>query len=226
MVSHLHSDCCVIDFLAVYSNEKKYIVKELAAYRLNTCQVWFFQLPVDIPCFKVVETNKWLERKFHGIPLDYGHVPYESLTEILESIVLETTFVFCKGQEKCSFLKKILPDEFIIDLNSFNCPKHFEPSLTCLFHYDKYDKECAFRNCLSNAKWLTNFICFERSRYRFIDKYFSNVPISSIKEDFHQFLPFQREETPEKRLQQVSQGGGDLLPRFWSYVIEYQSSIQ
>lgn len=223
MDTTLTYNICVIDILAAYDNQKKYVIKELAAFRMGGCQSWFFQKPLNLSDALVVHSNFYLERHFHGIPVEYGDLPYDSLNDVLRSVTCNVRYVFCKGEEKCNFLKERLPELIVIDLNLLRCAKHFNPTLTCMFHFDKLDKECAFRNCLSNAAWLSKFIAFEQKRVAFMKL---NCPLSTATtiEDTS-FLPFTTQEylcpyiSCEDRIKSYRCPRNLDVQRFWRDVI-------
>lgn len=192
MDTTLPYEVCVIDFLAVYDNQKNYVVKELSAFRMTSCQTWFFNLPPAVKCHLVANSNDYLEKQFHGIPVDYGQIPYDELLDVLYSVTFKASYVFAKGQQKCNFLRERLPNLIVIDLNVLRCTKHYKPTLTCMYHFDKLDKECAFRNCSSNASWLCNFISFEQTRIAFMKLHCPMSTASKISNCL--YLPFSRAE--------------------------------
>lgn len=52
--------------------------------------------------------NRWLEKKFHGIPWNSGSIPYCSLIRILNHTLRDATKIYVKGLEKKRWLEDIV----------------------------------------------------------------------------------------------------------------------
>lgn len=140
-----------------------------------------------------IKSKNYLERGFHGIPIAFGHVDYENLKDVLESATWNVKkYVLAKGEDKCRLFRQFLSHLTFIDLNSLSCVKHYKPSFSCLFHFDKLDKECAFRNCLSNATWLCDFLREEQDSVEYLK---THCPLVCLENNVEtKYLPFSRIE--------------------------------
>lgn len=145
----------VVDFLSLRDFNGTFIVKELAININGSTGHWIFKKPFFVMSNdKTDRVNRWVTQKYHGMKMDEGDVPYTMLQPILLKYLSNVDFIYTKGLEKCRFLENIL-NRAVINLDDFECPKHFQQKQKCLHHMFKQNDslECAFQNCNSNYEW-------------------------------------------------------------------------
>jgi hypothetical protein len=155
----------IVDFQSLVSSDRN-VIKELCIIRADTpasSSHWIFTSPESTTTTnlssKQKRTNKWLTERFHGLPYNYGEVPYEEIKNILDVATSCFDFLLVKGTEKCKTLKCILPFAKIYNIESLDCPPFRQlKSLT--------DEKCLYHNMKGN-----NFICSKSQAIRMVNWY-------------------------------------------------------
>lgn len=115
---------------------------------------------------KTRSANRWLERHYHRLTLDYGDVEFEEIDRILNSIKFDRIFV--KGEQKQHLISEYIPHVFVSNLEEWGCPQLdrlcSRDNVTtllphCIFHKDLNPKHCTFFKVFALRKWLTENIC-------------------------------------------------------------------
>ena len=146
----------VIDIQAFYTPE--FTPKELSImsndgyihhYLLTSLKAWN-KLPV-----KSKKQNFHLSHFHHGIRYDDGLMDFSELPRILQNLKADRIYV--KGHQKQEFLKTIIDNILIINLENFeNCPTLVKTEDTCIYHLVNDVKKyvCSFKN----VQLLSNFV--------------------------------------------------------------------
>lgn len=151
----------IIDLQGFKGPINEFILKEISIIRADEKNAkpltLFFEPPYawdELPS-KYQTTNKWLQRNFHGIPWDYGIIPYDAAKPIIQSILQHARTIFVKGCEKSLWLASFLSTE-IVDLETLDCPslrKLLKTSLNCPHHHTN-EFSCATMNVEALKSWL------------------------------------------------------------------------
>jgi len=90
----------ILDMQCVLGPNNKYMVKEMSIVDTEAwmTQHWIFKNSKSMQDNKSQKTNKWLERNYHQLSIDYGDVEYEKLSRILNS--LKFNYIYVKGEQK------------------------------------------------------------------------------------------------------------------------------
>ncbi|KAE9521279.1 hypothetical protein AGLY_018298 [Aphis glycines] len=98
----------ILDMQCVLGVKNKYMIKEMSIVDTETwaTQHWIFKHANSMQDNKSQKTNKWLERNYHQLAIEYGDIEYEELGKILNS--LKFGCIYIKGSEHT------LGSEFII----------------------------------------------------------------------------------------------------------------
>lgn len=148
----------IVDFQCLVSFDRN-VIKELCIVSPTSSSHWIFTSPEPANLSpRQQRTNKWLAEQFHGLPWNYGEVPYEETERVLDAATTCFDFLLVKGAEKCKTLNYILPFVKIYNIESLNCPpfRHLRSSTDekCLYHHLKGDKfVCSKSQAISIAKW-------------------------------------------------------------------------
>ncbi|KAK9510502.1 hypothetical protein O3M35_005275 [Rhynocoris fuscipes] len=149
----------VIDFQAFQDTAWSFIVKELAVVDVKTraSSHWIFAPPewgLASSRSRILPSNKWLTKYFHGLHWDDGYTPYHKLKSILAAAVCKSDLILVKGYEKSLFIRSLLPDFDVINLEDIDCPKitTFQNCFKCIFHKENNFK-CAKAHCTELALW-------------------------------------------------------------------------
>lgn len=151
----------IIDFHCILGRDNKYMIKEMSIVDVETwaTQHWIFKNSKSIQDNKSRKTNKWLERNYHKLSLEYGDVEYEELGRVLNS--LKFSFIYVKGDQKKQLLLEYIPHIGIINIDDMGCPPldqicDEETLPCCIFHMDFNPKQCSFYKVFSLRKWFVN----------------------------------------------------------------------
>jgi hypothetical protein len=112
----------------------------------QTAQHWILKHKSLKQDTKSQNTNKWLERNYHGLPLEYGDVDYKELGNILKSLKFE--YLYMKGLQKQKNIE-VIPHVTVINLEELECPRLDQLQTNnilpcCIFHKDLNPKKCTF----------------------------------------------------------------------------------
>ncbi|KAL4119500.1 hypothetical protein QTP88_012307 [Uroleucon formosanum] len=132
---------CVLGF------NNKYMIKEMSIVDTETwsTQHWIFKNSKLKQDNKSRKTNKWLERNYHQLSLEYGDIEYEEVGRILNS--LKFTCIYVKGEQKKQVLMEYIPHIALINIEDIGCP-HLdqicddETLPCCIFHMEFNPKQC------------------------------------------------------------------------------------
>ncbi|KAL4104850.1 hypothetical protein QTP88_020126 [Uroleucon formosanum] len=90
----------ILDMQCVLGVNNKYMIKEKSIVDTETwaTQHWIFKHSKSLQDIKSRKTNKWLERNYHQLAIEYGDVEYEEVGKILNS--LKFSCIYVKGEQK------------------------------------------------------------------------------------------------------------------------------
>lgn len=151
----------IVDIQGFKTENNEFIVKEIAILYKNKTQVFLIKPP--FPFHELTKWEKkqvnWIERN-RNIYWSEGSVPYSKCKGLITNI-LKDKCLYAKGLEKVAWLKYILKNNNIVNLEDKGCPNLL--SLYNLYKYsgdvyscNYHDSVCALKNVLSLNKWLYN----------------------------------------------------------------------
>lgn len=154
----------VVDLQGFKKPINEFVLKEFSAISLtdSTPLTLSFEAPYmwnDLPV-KYKCTNAWLTRNFHGLPWNFGSVPYNAATGIIQSILHNARTIYVKGSEKREWLANFLLEgsERIINLEMLDCPSLQELrkqiDSICPHHENLLKFNCAHRNVQLLKNWI------------------------------------------------------------------------
>ncbi|KAE9524246.1 hypothetical protein AGLY_015285, partial [Aphis glycines] len=122
-----------------------------------TTQHWIFKNSKSIQDNKSRKTNKWLERNYHQLAIEYGDIEYEELGKILNS--LKFNCIYVKGEQKKQVLMEYIPHVALINIEDLGCPRldqicDDETLPCCIFHMEFNPKQCTFYKVFAIRKWF------------------------------------------------------------------------
>jgi hypothetical protein len=151
----------IIDIQCVLGLNNKYMIKEMSIVDTETwaTQHWIFKNSNSTQDNKSRKTNKWLERNYHHLSIDYGDIEYEELERILNS--LKFAYIYVKGEQKKKLLFEFIPHVALINIESLGCPRfdqlcNDESLPCCIFHMEYNPKHCTFYKVFAIRKWFLN----------------------------------------------------------------------
>ena len=117
----------VLDIQAFKRYLNRVVVKEVAIVALETDaqpSVFLFKppFPWEGLCAEFRSSNEWLSRNFHGLSWEQGDIPYELVSQVLEKALVNSNIIYVKGLEKKQWVKEILPNKFVYNIENFRCP--------------------------------------------------------------------------------------------------------
>ena len=152
----------ILDIQCVLDTNNKHLIKELSVVDTETwaTQHWIFKHSLLTQNVKTRGVNKWLERNYHQIPVEYGDVEYEEIDRILNS--LKFGIVYVKGEQKQKIIQEYIPHVSVINIEDLGCPRldHLctEDTLPCcIFHRELNSKQCTFYKIFALRKWFINY---------------------------------------------------------------------
>lgn len=157
----------VVDIQGFKSENNKFIPKEIAILCENHVLVLLIKPPY--PFYNLTRKERmqvaWIERNI-GILWNEGFVPYFNYKFLIWDY-LKNKNIFTKGCEKVMWLKEILGNDNIYNLEENNCP-----NLKTL--YQKYSMSSDIQSCIyhSNTCALKNVTCLRN--WCITNKIFSN----------------------------------------------------
>lgn len=135
-------------------NGNTIVVKELASVSSNGQQVFHFLPPYSqfLVKRKFQKANRFVVNKLHGIPWDYGNIPYYRLRSILHNLCSGYSVIYVKGPEKAKFVSGII-DRHVEDLAVLGCPKaetlSYYTTVKCSFQHNS----CSLDKCNKYFRW-------------------------------------------------------------------------
>lgn len=146
----------IVDVQGFKNEENKFIVKEIAILS-KTCSTNLLIKP-PYPFYNLTTKERlqvsWIERNL-GILWNEGFIPFNML-KLNVMDFFRNKHVYTKGVEKVKWLKKLLDNNNVYNLEDLNCPKfetlynlYPENIQTCIYH----KKICALKNVLCLYKW-------------------------------------------------------------------------
>ena len=150
-------DHCIVDLQGLLNN---FVFKEVAVIAAEADAqptVFLFQAPFPWTALpqEYKSSNDWLQRNYHGLIWESGHIPYEAL-QTLEAVLAKSTTIYIKGLEKKNWLAELLPKKFIYNFEGFDCPALSKSPCgqyyKCSNHYGLENYSCAAQN----AQYLKN----------------------------------------------------------------------
>jgi len=153
----------IVDIQCVLGADNTYMIKEMSAVDTETwaCQHWIFKNSRSKQDNKSRRTNKWLERNYHRLSLEYGDVEYEELGRILNSLKFDCIYV--KGEQKKQLLMEHIPHVALVNIEDSGCPRLDQicggGDVTlpcCIFHMEFNPKQCTFYKVFAIRKWFIN----------------------------------------------------------------------
>ena len=155
----------IIDCQGYTDSLNKFIFKEVAVLACEAnAQPLVFLFKPPYPWIDIQQERKscnyWLERNYHGLCWDSGHIPYEALQQTLEKALSGTPFIHVKGLQKKNWLSDVLPTKLIYNVENFNCPAlHKLPQISdfnCSYYTGVNNYSCAAKNVININDWLFN----------------------------------------------------------------------
>lgn len=136
--------------------DKRHIVKELAVSSLDRqCEQCFLFYPPTESCIQSdVDPKKaeWISNFFFQLSWTDGETPYSRLPEILNLINKNFRIIYVKGLQKKTFLRNLMKDIIIINIEDFGCPRLplLQSKRTCLRKHEN----CALTNVDKITSWM------------------------------------------------------------------------
>ncbi|KAL4153420.1 hypothetical protein QTP88_001253 [Uroleucon formosanum] len=151
----------IIHMQCVLGFNNKYMIKEMSIVDTETwaTQHWIFKHSKSMEDNKSRKTNKWLERNYHQLSIEYGDIEYEELDKILNSLKFRCIYV--KGEQKKQVLMEYIPHVALINIEDLGCPRldqicDDETLPCCIFHMEFNPKQCTFYKVFAIRKWFIN----------------------------------------------------------------------
>lgn len=147
-----------VDVQGFKSEKNSFILKELAVLYDDKVQVFLIKPPCAYSDLTAMEKKHvtWIERN-RKISWREGIVPYEYHTSYFLSF-FKNKEIYCKGLEKVLWLKNILDNNNIYNVEEYGCPNllnlYKEYNLcsdiySCIYH----PTICALKNVMCIKKW-------------------------------------------------------------------------
>jgi len=114
------TDLVVIDIEALWSNQKSYVIKEIAIVTKHEVYAARVQSPKNIK--SLVQTNKWLKKFRHNIDWEDEGVPFFIVSRNISRMIRPGVCIKAKGKDKCDRLSHILGIN-IENVEDTGCPK-------------------------------------------------------------------------------------------------------
>ena len=155
----------IIDIQGFLDTKEKFIPKEVALVAINVPIIghWIMTPPYSFVelCENSRRQNTWLSRNYHGIEWFDGETKPECFTQHLREIIRETRFIYCRGEEKASYLRNLL-SRTVYNLEGIspsfkNLRDKEEDGQRCSHHGFRNNPEfhCALRNVYALKRWFT-----------------------------------------------------------------------
>lgn len=151
----------ILDIQCVLGMNNKYLIKEMSVICTETqaAQHWIFKHPLITQDAKSQSVNKWLERNYHRLSIEYGDVEYKELDNILNT--LKFKYIYVKGEQKQKMIEEIIPHVTVINMEELGCPRLNQLCTKdnfprCIFHMDINPYQCTFYKVYALKKWYVN----------------------------------------------------------------------
>lgn len=148
----------IVDLQGFKSENNKFIPKEIAIRSEKHVLVLLIKPPY--PFYNLTRKERshvaWIEKN-RGILWNEGFVPYYNFNFIVQNY-LENKRIFVKGCEKVLWLKQIIDNDNVYNLEDNDCPKLetlyenylMSPDIqSCIYH----SNVCAYKNVSCLYKW-------------------------------------------------------------------------
>lgn len=148
----------IVDVQGFKSELNEFIPKEIAI--LSNRRVFVILIKPPCPFYDLTKKERlqvaWIEKN-RGIYWNQGFIPHSNYKNIIDKI-LENKCIFTKGFEKVLWLRSMLKNSNIHNLEDRNCPslislydKYLDSHdiVSCMYH----DNICALKNVCSLNKW-------------------------------------------------------------------------
>jgi len=167
----------IIDLQGFRIDNNRFIMKEVAILTRDDTKL--LHMLIQPPCswndvsFSHRKQIRWLERYYHGLSWDDGHIPYYTAPNIIKNILSCECIIYLKGSEKRKLMEKLLKDNkmcTIVDLSeniddfeekppSLRTRNEYTSNYSC-FHHKKISRRrdfaaCALNNVFTIHAWLT-----------------------------------------------------------------------
>lgn len=148
----------IVDVQGFKKDDNSFILKEIAIVCGDQVQVFLLQPPFPTHNLKFSERKqvRWIEKN-RGMHWNDGYIRYEQLPLYIDEFLIDKK-ILCKGLEKVCWVKQILDNMDVINLENWGCPKllslyeeyrNCNDIYNCIFH----SKVCALKNVLCLKKW-------------------------------------------------------------------------
>ena len=154
----------VLDIQCILRSDSEYMIKEMSVIELDnqlSMQHWIFKNSYSAQNTKSLRVNKWLERNYHQLSLEYGDIEYKEINRIINSLKFNNIYV--KGEQKKQIIKEFIPHVNVINVEDFGCPRmdqlqNADNTTTpcCIFHMNLNPKYCTFYRVIVLRKWIIN----------------------------------------------------------------------
>lgn len=154
------SSVAILDLQCILGVDNKYMIKEMSIVDTESfaTQHWIFKHSHETQNAKSRSVNKWLERNYHNLSLEYGDVEYDEVNRILNSLKFERIYV--KGEQKQKIVQDFIPHVHIINTEDMDCPRLnqlcYDNLPCCIFHMDLNPRQCTFYKVFALRKWYLN----------------------------------------------------------------------
>lgn len=162
----LSSEAAIVDVECILAINNKYLIKELSVIDTTSwaTQHWIFKHSGKTQNAKSRSVNRWLERHYHRLSLDYGDVEYDEIGRILNSLKFDRIYV--KGEQKQKLISDFIPHVQVMNLEEWGCPQldqlcsGDEAAILplCIFHRDMNPKHCTFHKVFALRKWFNDLL--------------------------------------------------------------------
>lgn len=146
----------LVDVQGFKTYDNKFILKEIAILCKERVQVFLIKPP--FPFYDLTKSERkqvcWIERN-RNILWKEGFIPYGQFKQYTDIVnILKDKCIIVKGMEKTIWLKDLLQNNCIYNVEDKGCPSFI--SL-----YDKYKSSSEVKTCLyhTNVCALKNVIC-------------------------------------------------------------------
>ncbi|VVC42802.1 Hypothetical protein CINCED_3A020181 [Cinara cedri] len=151
----------ILDIQCVLRSDNKYQIKEMSIVDTDTwaTQHWIFKHTATAQDEKSRRTNKWLEHNYHQMYLEFGDIPYDEISRILNSLKFD--HIYIKGEQKRQLIQDFIPQVFVSNMEDMDCPRldqlcDDDNLPCCIFHMNLNPKYCTFYKVYALRKWFVN----------------------------------------------------------------------
>lgn len=151
----------IVDVQGFKTEANKFVLKEIAILCSDKLQMFLIKPP--FPFYDLTKQERrqvaWIERN-RKICWGEGFIPYSNYQYLILDL-LRDKCIYIKGLEKVLWLKNILNNNNVINLEDKGCPslpslydqyKYSEDLYSCIYH----SSICALKNVLCLKKWCSD----------------------------------------------------------------------